>query len=68
MRRNETPCEAPEGAASGATLRRSELKIIILSLCHQSGAHLWFTFFHEIAHLLLHTDRVRIDMATPDWA
>ncbi|MEU8279789.1 ImmA/IrrE family metallo-endopeptidase [Microbispora bryophytorum] len=49
---------------SGATLRRGPCKIIILSLRHKTDDHLWFTFFHEIGHLLLHgDDKVRIDVA-----
>jgi HTH-type transcriptional regulator/antitoxin HigA len=49
---------------SGATLRRGSRKIIILSLRHKTDDHLWFTFFHEVGHLLLHSDdKVRIDVA-----
>jgi HTH-type transcriptional regulator/antitoxin HigA len=51
---------------SGATLRRSTGKIIILSLRHKTDDHLWFTFFHEIGHLLLHGDeKARIDLPVP---
>ena len=50
-------------AASGATLRRGNKKIIILSLRHKTDDHLWFTFFHEIGHLLLHSEeKVRVDI------
>lgn len=48
---------APSGCrASGATRFISRNKaMIILSFRHLSDDHFWFTFFHEIGHLLLHT-------------
>jgi Zn-dependent peptidase ImmA (M78 family)/plasmid maintenance system antidote protein VapI len=47
---------APHGcSASGATRFVSPKKaILILSFRHLSDDHFWFTFFHEIGHLLLH--------------
>jgi HTH-type transcriptional regulator/antitoxin HigA len=47
---------APSGcAASGATRFISPTKaMMILSFRHLSDDHFWFTFFHEIGHLLLH--------------
>ncbi len=41
--------------ASGATLWVSSEKAVIqLSLRYKTNDHLWFTFFHEAAHVLLH--------------
>ncbi|WP_024512725.1 ImmA/IrrE family metallo-endopeptidase [Bradyrhizobium sp. ARR65] len=47
---------APSGCrASGATRFLSPDKaMIILSFRHLSDDHFWFTFFHELAHVLLH--------------
>ena len=47
---------APAGcAASGATRFVSPKKaMLILSFRYLSDDHFWFTFFHEVAHLLLH--------------
>lgn len=47
---------APSGcAASGATRFVSPNKaMVILSFRYLSDDHFWFTFFHEIGHLLLH--------------
>ena len=47
---------APHGCrASGASRFISPHKaMIVLSFRHLSDDHFWFTFFHEIAHLLLH--------------
>lgn len=47
---------APQGCrASGATRFVSDEKaLIVLSLRYKSDDHFWFTFFHEIGHLLLH--------------
>lgn len=49
---------APAGcAASGATRFISPHKaMLILSFRHLSDDHFWFTFFHEIGHLLLHKE------------
>jgi HTH-type transcriptional regulator/antitoxin HigA len=50
---------APSGcAASGATRFLSGNKaMVILSFRYLSDDHFWFTFFHEIAHLVLHNER-----------
>lgn len=41
--------------ASGATRWLSPTKaMLLLSLRYKTNDHLWFTFFHEAAHLLLH--------------
>lgn len=47
---------APTGCpASGATKWLTPDKAILqLSLRYKSNDHMWFTFFHEAAHLLLH--------------
>ncbi len=47
---------APDGCrASGAARFLSANKaLIILSFRHLSDDHFWFTFFHEVGHLLLH--------------
>ena len=45
----------PGCPASGATRWLSPKKaMLVLSLRHGTADHLWFTFFHEVAHLLLH--------------
>lgn len=48
---------APSGCrASGATRFISENKaLLMLSFRHLSDDHFWFTFFHEVGHLLLHS-------------
>lgn len=47
---------APKGCtASGATRWLSSDKaLLMLSLRYKTNDHLWFAFFHEAAHLLLH--------------
>ncbi|WP_019593073.1 helix-turn-helix domain-containing protein [Thioalkalivibrio sp. ALM2T] len=52
--------EAPKGCpVSGATRWVAPNKALIaLSLRHRSNDHLWFSFFHEAAHLVLHGKRV----------
>jgi plasmid maintenance system antidote protein VapI len=60
---------APAGCrASGATRFLSHEKaMIILSFRHLSDDHFWFTFFHEVAHLLLHDqDATFIDGGAAD--
>ena len=45
-------------ALSGAARWLSPRKAIIqLSMRHKTGDHLWFTFFHEAAHILLHSKK-----------
>lgn len=48
---------APSGCrASGATRFLSETKaMILLSFRYLTDDHFWFTFFHEAAHLILHS-------------
>jgi HTH-type transcriptional regulator/antitoxin HigA len=50
---------APEGCrASGATkLIRRRKAMIAMSFRYYADDHFWFTFFHESAHLLLHSDQ-----------
>jgi HTH-type transcriptional regulator/antitoxin HigA len=44
--------------ASGAARWLSPTKALVqLSLRHKSDDHLWFSFFHEAAHLLLHSKK-----------
>lgn len=47
---------APSGCpVSGATKWiASDRALLMLSLRHKSNDHLWFSFFHEAGHLLLH--------------
>ncbi|MFO0848304.1 MAG: ImmA/IrrE family metallo-endopeptidase [Gemmataceae bacterium] len=55
---------APEGCrASGACRFLSPSRpLLLLSGRHRSDDHLWFTFFHEAAHLILHsTDYISVD-------
>jgi len=51
--------ELPRSRASGATRWVTPDKALIqLSLRYRTNDHLWFTFFHEAAHLLLHGKRL----------
>lgn len=51
---------APKGCpVSGATRWLTPTKaLLMLSLRHKSNDHLWFSFFHEAGHLLLHGKRM----------
>lgn len=50
--------QLPKSRASGATRWLSPKKALIqLSLRYRTDDHLWFTFFHEAAHLLLHAKK-----------
>jgi Zn-dependent peptidase ImmA (M78 family) len=53
------PLRAPKTCkASGAALFLSPSRpLLMLSFRYLSDDHLWFTFFHEAGHLLLHGDR-----------
>jgi HTH-type transcriptional regulator / antitoxin HigA len=60
---------APRGCpVSGAALQLANGQPgIALSGRHRADDHLWFTFFHEAAHLLLHgTDALYLDEIEPD--
>lgn len=60
---------APTGCrTSGATRFLSKSKaLILLSFRHLSDDHFWFTFFHELGHLLIHGDKLTfIDGETTD--
>ena len=47
--------ELPKMRASGATWWLMPTKaVILLSLRYKSDDHLWFSFFHEAGHILLH--------------
>ncbi len=51
---------APKGCpVSGATKWLSPTKaLLMLSLRHKTNDHLWFSFFHECGHLILHGKRM----------
>ena len=50
--------ELPKTRVSGSARWLSSTKALIqLSLRHKTDDHLWFTFFHEAAHVLLHPKR-----------
>jgi HTH-type transcriptional regulator / antitoxin HigA len=50
--------EIPGTRASGAAYWLSPTKAVIqLSLRHKTDDHLWFSFFHEAAHILLHSKK-----------
>lgn len=50
--------ELPKTGISGATRWLSKDKALIqLSLRYKTNDHLWFTFFHEAGHILLHRKR-----------
>ncbi|MDO9390460.1 MAG: HigA family addiction module antitoxin, partial [bacterium] len=46
--------ELPKLRANGATYWLDKKPVIQLSLRHKRNDILWFTFFHEVAHILLH--------------
>jgi len=51
--------ELPRSRASGATMWLAPDRALIqLSLRYKTDDHLWFTFFHEAAHVLFHQKRV----------
>lgn len=50
--------ELPRSRASGATRWIGNKALIQLSLRYKTNDHLWFTFFHEAAHILLHGKRL----------
>ena len=60
----------PKTALSGAAWWFSPRKAVIqLSARHQSDDHLWFSFFHEAAHVLLHSKKcVFVDRANDGGA
>lgn len=61
--------KAPSGCpASGATYRTIEHEpMIVLSARYLTDDHLWFTFFHEAAHVLLHGhEAVHVDSLEPE--
>lgn len=51
--------ELPGSGASGATfwIMGHSRPVLMLSLRYKTDDHLWFTFFHEAAHILLHGKR-----------
>jgi addiction module HigA family antidote len=46
--------DLPKSGVSGATRWLGEKAVIQVSLRYKSNDHLWFTFFHEAGHILLH--------------
>jgi len=70
----------PKTALSGAARWLSPRKAIIqLSMRHKTDDHLWFSFFHEAAHILLHSkksifvdgdgnDGTDIEIEANEWA
>ena len=58
----------PKTALSGAAWWLSPRKAVIqLTARHKSDDHLWFTFFHEAAHILLHSKKgIFVDEANGD--
>jgi HTH-type transcriptional regulator / antitoxin HigA len=59
---------APAGcSASGATRFISpEKAMVILSFRYLTDDHFWFTFFHELGHLLLHKSSITFVDGEPD--
>lgn len=54
--------ELPKTGISGATQWISPKKAVIhLSIRYKTNDHLWFTFFHEAGHLLLHGKQILVD-------
>ena len=70
----------PKTAVSGAARWLSPRKAVIqLSARHKSDDHLWFSFFHEAAHILLHSkksifvdesngDNTELEAEANEWA
>ena len=60
----------PKTALSGAAWWLSPRKAVIqLTARHKSDDHLWFSFFHEAAHILLHSKKgIFVDEANGDDA
>jgi addiction module HigA family antidote len=62
--------ELPKCRAHGATRWLSATKAVIqLSLRYKTDDHLWFTFFHEAGHVLLHGKKqvfIESDKGAPD--
>jgi len=72
----------PKTALSGAAWWLSPRKAVIqLSARHKSDDHLWFSFFHEAAHILLHSKKsifvdgngndgtdIEIEIEADEWA
>ena len=60
----------PKTALSGTAWWLSPRKAVIqLTARHKSDDHLWFTFFHEAAHILLHSKKgIFVDEANGDDA
>ena len=58
----------PKTALSGAARWLSPRKAVIqLTARHKSDDHLWFSFFHEAAHILLHSKKgIFVDEANGD--
>lgn len=51
---------APKGCPASGAVRwiAPDKALIQLSLRYRTNDHLWFTFFHECAHLLLHAKKI----------
>jgi HTH-type transcriptional regulator/antitoxin HigA len=47
----------PKTYIKGATIWRNNKAIIALSVMGKKADRFWFTFFHEVAHLLLHSSK-----------
>lgn len=61
--------ELPGCRASGVTKWVSPSKAIIgLSLRYRSNDHLWFTFFHEAGHIILHGKKITFIEGVEDQA
>ena len=60
----------PKTALSGAAWWLSPRKAVIqLSARHKSNDHLWFSFYHEAAHIILHSKKsIFVDDASDDSA
>lgn len=61
--------KSPRGckASGAARFVAPEKAMVLLSGRHLSDDHFWFTFFHEVGHLLLHgKERIFIDEETSD--
>ncbi len=54
-----TPKQCPMSGATKWLTRDKAL--LLLSLRHKTNDHLWFAFFHEIAHILKHTKQLFLE-------
>jgi HTH-type transcriptional regulator / antitoxin HigA len=58
--------EIPGGGVSGAAIWRNKTPGIVLTLRFKTDDQLWFSFFHEAGHVLLHQGRLVLEVGAKD--